>query len=296
MWSFVQQLLGYPPRENGVDRKTMTTPSGVEYGGDSREDGQVSYGFSLLRGKRATMEDFQYSQFERWNDEVVGLFGVFDGHGGADAATYVKMNLFKNMMTHEKFASDIEKATEDSYRETDENYLEQGISKRDDGCTAVTAVLVGRRLIVANVGDSRAVLCRQGKALQLTIDHKPNEATERQRIESLGGMVVWAGTWRVGGVLAVSRAFGDRPLKKFVRADPDLWLDELTENDDFIILASDGLWDVVSNEDAVGYVGEILGQDPAKDARKAAVALAELALGRGSNDNISCIIVCFNFS
>ena len=82
----------------------------------------------------------------------------------------------------------------------------------------------------------------------MSMDHKPNESSEKQRIENLGGMVVWAGTWRVGGVLAVSRAFGDRPLKKYVKADPHVKSEDITKDDEFVILASDGLWDVVTNE------------------------------------------------
>lgn len=85
-------------------------------------------------------------------------------------------------------------------------------------------------------------------AIALSVDHKPNSKEERARIESLGGVVVWAGTWRVGGVLAVSRAFGDRPLKRFVIPTPDTKEELLGHDDEFIVLASDGLWDVMSNQ------------------------------------------------
>jgi hypothetical protein len=85
-------------------------------------------------------------------------------------------------------------------------------------------------------------------AVAMTTDHKPNTKEERQRIEKAGGVVVWAGTWRVGGVLAVSRAFGDRPLKPFVIPTPDIQDEWLSHDDEFLILASDGLWDVVSNQ------------------------------------------------
>jgi protein phosphatase 1L len=82
----------------------------------------------------------------------------------------------------------------------------------------------------------------------MSIDHKPNTREERTRIEDAGGVVVWAGTWRVGGVLAVSRAFGDRPLKRYVIPTPDIREEVLTEADECLILASDGLWDVISNQ------------------------------------------------
>jgi len=85
-------------------------------------------------------------------------------------------------------------------------------------------------------------------AQALSVDHKPNSKDERQRIENAGGVVVWAGTWRVCGVLAVSRAFGDRPLKRYVIATPDIKEENLKDDDEFLILASDGLWDVMSNQ------------------------------------------------
>lgn len=261
-------------------------------GGDTRPDGKVSYGFSLLRGKRSNMEDFHHAQFktEPKSGEVVGLFGVFDGHGGPNAADYVRSNLFINLLQHTKFNTDIASALVESFEHTDTEYLKQNDNaSRDDGCTAVTAVVVGDRLLVANVGDSRAVLARDGKAVPMSVDHKPNSREERSRIEDAGGVVVWAGTWRVGGVLAVSRAFGDRPLKRYVIPTPDIREEVLSEVDDCLILASDGLWDVVSNQDAVALVKDIA------EAEKAAEHLVQEAYQRGSNDNISCVVLKFKY-
>lgn len=262
------------------------------HGGDTRPDGKVSYGFSLLRGKRSSMEDFHQAMFQLdpRTGEVVGLFGVFDGHGGPNAADFVRSNLFINLLRHTKFNTDVTTALVDSFEYTDTQYLKLVDSNsKDDGCTAVTAVVVGQRLLVANVGDSRAVLSRKGKAIPMSVDHKPNTREERTRIEDAGGVVVWAGTWRVGGVLAVSRAFGDRPLKRYVIPTPDIRDEVLTSDDDCLILASDGLWDVVSNQDAVALVRNI------KEADRAAHRLVEEAFQRGSNDNISCVVLKFRF-
>jgi protein phosphatase 1L len=118
----------------------------------------------------------------------------------------------------------------------------------------LSTVLVGDRLLVANVGDSRAVVCISGEAIAFSTDHKPNRTDERQRIEDAGGVVMWSGTWRVGGVLAVSRAFGDRLLKKYVVADPEIQEESITKDVEFVVLASDGLWDVVSNQNVVTMV------------------------------------------
>ncbi|XP_064953763.1 probable protein phosphatase 2C 59 [Musa acuminata AAA Group] len=130
---------------------------------------------------------------------------------------------------------------------------------REAGSTASTAVLVGDRLLVANVGDSRAVICRGGD-----------------------------GTWRVGGVLAVSRAFGDRHLKQFVVADPEIHEEAVDGSLEFLILASDGLWDVVTNEEEVVAIVKPL-QDPEQAAKK----LLQEAYQRGSSDNIACVVVQF---
>ncbi|KAH9576446.1 hypothetical protein CY35_01G161700 [Sphagnum magellanicum] len=258
-------------------------------GGGVSENLKFSYGFSSLRGKRASMEDFHDTMIHKVGSQVIGLFGVFDGHGGSRAAEYVKKHLFDNLLKHPKFIDDTKLAIAEAYKQTDQDYLKTEISQsRDAGSTASTAVLVGDRLLVANVGDSRAVICRGGKAVALSTDHKPNRTDERQRIEDAGGVVMWAGTWRVGGVLAVSRAFGDRLLKQYVVADPEIQEDTIKEGVDFLVLASDGLWDVVSNQDAVSMVATI------PDAEEAANKLTGEAFRRGSADNITCVIVRFN--
>eukprot|EP01018_Ginkgo_biloba_P019533 Gb_23929 [translate_table: standard] len=127
-------------------------------------------------------------------------------------------------------------------------------------------------------------------AIPLSEDHKPNRSDERQRIEQAGGNVMWAGTWRVGGVLAVSRAFGNRLLKRFVVAEPEIQEEIIKDDVEFLVIASDGLWDVISNEDAVSLVKSI--EDPEAAARK----LTETAFAKGSADNITCVVVRFNHS
>ncbi|PPD89648.1 hypothetical protein GOBAR_DD13406 [Gossypium barbadense] len=218
---------------------------------------------------------------------VIGS-GQYCGHGGARAAEYVKQNLFSNLIRHPKFISDTKSAIADAYNHTDSEFLKsENNQNRDAGSTASTAILVGDRLLVANVGDSRAVICRGGNAFAVSRDHKPDQSDERQRIEDAGGFVMWAGTWRVGGVLAVSRAFGDRLLKQYVVADPEIQEEKIDSSLEFLILASDGLWDVVSNEEAVAMV------KPVQDPEQAAKRLMQEACQRGSADNITCVVVRF---
>ncbi|XP_020878028.1 probable protein phosphatase 2C 71 isoform X1 [Arabidopsis lyrata subsp. lyrata] len=314
-------------------------------GGGLSQNGKFSYGYASSAGKRSSMEDFFETRIDGIDGEIVGLFGVFDGHGGARAAEYVKRHLFSNLITHPKFISDTKSAIADAYTHTDSELLKSENSHtRDAGSTASTAILVGDRLLVANVGDSRAVICRGGNGILLRFlishhdswyyllissemnlcalvafavsrDHKPDQSDERERIENAGGFVMWAGTWRVGGVLAVSRAFGDRLLKQYVVADPEIQVcnipsltyvlylphtctyvlrsclelqeEKIDDSLEFLILASDGLWDVFSNEEAVAVVKEV--EDPEESTKK----LVGEAIRRGSADNITCVVVRF---
>ncbi|EES04525.1 hypothetical protein BDA96_04G046300 [Sorghum bicolor] len=252
------------------------------------ENGRFSYGVASSPGKRASMEDFYEARIDDVDGEKVGMFGVYDGHGGVRAAEYVKQHLFSNLIKHPKFITDTKAAIAETYNQTDSEFLKADSSQtRDAGSTASTAIIVGDRLLVANVGDSRAVICKGGQAIAVSRDHKPDQTDERQRIEDAGGFVMWAGTWRVGGVLAVSRAFGDKLLKQYVVADPEIKEEVVDSSLEFLILASDGLWDVVTNEEAVAMVKPI--QDPQEAANK----LLEEASRRGSSDNITVVIVRF---
>ncbi|XP_062223604.1 probable protein phosphatase 2C member 13, mitochondrial [Phragmites australis] len=277
------------PQRRSAGALPQAHDGGYASGGWEREDGNLRCGYSSFRGKRATMEDFYDVKLTEIDGHAVSLFGVFDGHGGSRAAEYLREHLFENLMKHPKFLTDTKLAISETYQKTDTDFLEsESNAFRDDGSTASTAVLVGDHLYVANVGDSRAVISKAGKAMALSEDHKPNRTDERKRIENAGGIVIWAGTWRVGGVLAMSRAFGNRLLKPFVVAEPEIQEEQVNGELECLVLASDGLWDVVENEEAVS-----LGKSedmPESAARK----LTEIAYSRGSADNITCIVVQFH--
>ncbi|KAK0088749.1 hypothetical protein PV325_010856 [Microctonus aethiopoides] len=158
------------------------------------------------------------------------------------------------------------------------------------GTTALIAILDDNKLIVANVGDSRGVMCdNKGNVIPLSFDHKPQQQRERQRINKAGGLVTFNGVWRVAGILATSRALGDYPLKdkKFVIADPDILTFDLDDHDPmFLILASDGLWDTFTNEDAVAFIRERL-NEPYYGAK----SITLQSYYRGSLDNITVVVI-----
>ncbi|KAM3962738.1 protein phosphatase 1L [Aphomia sociella] len=160
------------------------------------------------------------------------------------------------------------------------------------GTTALIAIMEGNYLIVANVGDSRGVMCdSRGNAIPVSFDHKPQQVREQKRIEAAGGYIAFNGVWRVAGILATSRAMGDYPLKdkKFVIADPDILTFNLDDHKPmFLVLASDGLWDTFSNEEAVKFIKERL-DEPDYGAK----SLTLQAYYRGSVDNITVLIINF---
>ncbi|CAL5035654.1 unnamed protein product [Urochloa decumbens] len=183
------------------------------------------------------------------------------------------------------------------------------------GSTAVVAVLVRGRVVVANCGDSRAVLCRRRAPVPLSDDHKPNRPDELARIQAAGGRVVFNNGHRVRGILAMSRALGDRMLRPEVIAEPEITVTDRTPEDECLILASDGMWDAVPNEiacsvarqclqdgnpatapvdDAAAASGEgvaAAGPEPAERCSNAASLLVRLAFGRDSWDNISVVVI-----
>ncbi|KAI3751142.1 hypothetical protein L2E82_22188 [Cichorium intybus] len=168
------------------------------------------------------------------------------------------------------------------------------------GSTAVVAVVGDKEIVVANCGDSKAVLSRGGVTVPLSVEHKPDQPDELERIELLGGRVIeWNGP-RVMGVLATSRSIGDKQLKPYVISKPEVTVNKREDADEFMILASDGLWDVISNDSACDVVRKYLDmwsykRRSLKENRKrtpnVAVFLTKLAMVHGSSDNISVIVV-----
>lgn len=251
--------------------------------------GQIKYGFSLVKGKaNHPMEDYHVAKFVQLEGHELGLFAIYDGHLGDSVPAYLQKHLFPNILKDDEFWTDPTRAISKAYERTDQAILSHSPDLGRGGSTAVTAILInGQKFWVANVGDSRAVLSRRGQAEQMTTDHEPN--TERGSIENRGGFVsnMPGDVARVNGQLAVSRAFGDKNLKSHLRSDPDIQTMDVDANTDLLILASDGLWKVMSNQEAVDIARKT------KDPHKAAKQLAVEALNRDSKDDISCIVVRF---
>ncbi|XP_017865497.1 PREDICTED: probable protein phosphatase CG10417 [Drosophila arizonae] len=176
---------------------------------------------------------------------------------------------------------------------------------KDSGCTAVVGLLHGRDLYVANAGDSRCVICRNGKAIDMSLDHKPEDDEESARIIKAGGRVTLDG--RVNGGLNLSRALGDHAYKtnlelpaeaQMISALPDVKKLIITPEDEFMVLACDGIWNYMSSEEVVDFVRMRL-KDSSKKLSQICEelfdnCLAPNTMGDGTGcDNMTAVIVKF---
>ncbi|KAA8521096.1 hypothetical protein F0562_011751 [Nyssa sinensis] len=200
-------------------------------------------------------------------------------------ADYVADNLGKNIVKSlgKTEEDQLEATIRRGYLLTDEEFLSQGVS---GGACAASVLLKGGEVHVANVGDCRVVLSRKGVAYALTNDHRPSREDERLRIENSGGYVHCRnGVWRVNGSLAVSRAIGDLHLKQWVISEPEIKKLPLTSDCEFLIMASDGLWDKVNDQEAVDVV--LRDKNSIESCRK----LVDISSNRGNIDDITVMVI-----
>ncbi|KAH9614976.1 hypothetical protein KSS87_014095 [Heliosperma pusillum] len=212
-------------------------------------------GLFSVKGQKKFMEDSHKIISSINGNPNKGFFGVYDGHGGRKAAEFVAERLHRNIIEMvENCQGNIvkEEAVKAAYLRTDREFLEQDVAS---GACCITVLIEGGEMIVSNLGDCRAVVCRGGVAEALTKDHRPEREDERKRIEDEGGYVEFnKGSWRVHGILSVSRGIGDAHLKEWVVSEPDSRILDLAPDMDFLVLASDGLWELVGCQEAVDVV------------------------------------------
>lgn len=226
----------------------------------------LRYGVASMQGWRVEMEDAHCAvtglgeELQDWS-----FFAVFDGHAGARVSAHCADHLLECIVQTEEFRhDDVTKGIRSGFLHLDNRMRElPELASGEDksGSTAVCALISPRQVYVANCGDSRAVLCRSGQPVFATRDHKPVLPSEKERIIRAGGSVM---IQRVNGSLAVSRALGDfeyknvegrGPCEQLVSPEPEVSvMDRDEERDEFLVLACDGVWDVMSNEDLCDFV------------------------------------------
>jgi serine/threonine protein phosphatase PrpC len=257
-------------------------------------EGDVISGHSSKQGIRPSMEDevliLPNEVLDGGSVEgPVSIYAVFDGHGGHAAARYVRDNL-RTILIEELKLAQPEDALKSAFERVDTAFL----AACPDGSGTTACVLLrdkaSKQLWVANAGDSRAVLCGREGVVPLSSDHKADRADEVARIRKAGGFVIHK---RVMGELAVSRAIGDMSFKQesaLVIATPEVVSRKQEEGDEFVVLACDGLFDVMSNDAVCNFVRAQF--QKARSPEQAAEALADHALSQlGTRDNVSIVVV-----
>ncbi|KAG8369291.1 hypothetical protein BUALT_Bualt15G0136100 [Buddleja alternifolia] len=307
---------GKPPRHLSVVRHSISTttlvsPSDLasDIGVKSPSDLISSYlpifrsGSCAEKGPKQYMEDEHIciDNLPQHLGDIGGFpspgafYGVFDGHGGTDAASFIRNKILNYIVEDSFFPACLEKAIKSAFLKADYAFANDSSLDISSGTTAITAFISGRKMVVANAGDCRAVLGKRGKAIEMSKDHKPNYTSERLRIEKLGG-VIYDGY--LNGQLSVSRALGDWHMKGSkgsacpLSAEPELQEALLTEDDEFLIMGCDGLWDVMSSQFAVTMARKelMLHNDPERCSRE----LVREALKRNTCDNLTVIVICFS--
>ncbi|KAF1849771.1 protein phosphatase-like protein 2c [Cucurbitaria berberidis CBS 394.84] len=237
------------------------------------ENGQgesLIFGVSSMQGWRISMEDAHATVLDLTAedgkptpaDKRLAFFGVYDGHGGDKVAIYTGEKLHQIVTKQEAFKEgDLKKALQDGFLATDRAILSDPKYEEEvSGCTASVGIISKDKIYVANAGDSRSVLGVKGRAKPLSFDHKPQNEAEKARIQAAGGFVDFG---RVNGNLALSRAIGDFEFKKsadlppeqqIVTAFPDVEIHDINQDDEFLVVACDGIWDCQSSQAVIEFV------------------------------------------
>ncbi len=257
------------------------------------------------------------------------FFGLYDGHGGKGCSFYLKDNMHKNI--NEFSSLGIKRGineTEENFKK-EEGLNENGEIKDASGSCGIIAMIKDRKCIIANVGDSRLVIFKNGTISFTTEDHKPDSDVEKKRIELAGGKIYQTPSlfplfqngkqieipWRVlPGRLSVSRTFGDIEAKdeKFggmkgvVVAMPDITEIELNDEYNFIVIGCDGIFDVLTNEELLECIRIVLKEkkmteyinddDVHELCGEFAAMIIKSALAKDSFDNVSCIVIAINLN
>ncbi|XP_034836660.1 probable protein phosphatase 2C T23F11.1 isoform X2 [Maniola hyperantus] len=269
------------------------------------QDSRYLVGSSCMQGWRVSMDDSHTQILSLPDDPGTAFFAVYDGHGGANIAEYAGKHLHKFITVRPEYhLGNIEEALKQGFLDMDQAMLEEDMQEKVAGSTAVVVMIKDNTLYCANVGDSRAIASVRGTVEVLSYDHKPNNEEELRRITAGGG---WVQLNRVNGNLALSRALGDyifkrnyrlSPRDQIVTAYPDVQVRQLTEDWEFIVIACDGIWEVLSNEEVLSFcrVRLLSGWEPAAvcEALMQLCLAPNCATGGLGCDNMTVLIICLS--
>ena len=235
----------------------------------------------LEQGKRDYMEDNVFY----FNNNYLHFSSIFDGHGGDECSLFLRKNLFQNFQKTINKQKKIKSSLITTFAKLNETFLNRNVHS---GSTCNTLIINKKinKFYVANVGDSRAIICdKYGKAHTISKDHKPTDKKERNRIIKSGGYVEYN---RVNGILAMSRAFGDKNIAKYITAVPDIF-EGLLQNINYIVQGSDGLYDVLTNQAICNFINNLIKHKVSLN-RIPKMLIRHAIDVKKSTDNVSVII------
>ena len=225
------------------------------------------------------------------NKTNVNLFGIYDGHGGNIISKYLK-KIIPKLYYDTKRNTPFKKSLHNKIF----NHIQNKILESKYGFTMGSTCLLcffynyNNKLYLntVNLGDCRAVLIYDDNTVKaITTDHKPDEINERIRIKKLGGKIYKDrdNTYRIGD-LSVSKSFGDGDNYPFISQEPDIFYDVITDKCKYLVMACDGFWDVIKNEELPQLIKNC-------NEKYLSVYLTNIALKKGTDDNISIIVIQF---
>nr|CAB3256052.1 integrin-linked kinase-associated serine/threonine phosphatase 2C-like [Phallusia mammillata] len=314
-----------------VSRKRPSTDAGKNVKHEAKQQKLSNVFLATLqsyvaerKGERDDMQDAHVLMdnctqlFKQLSSKIsrVAYFAVFDGHGGSKASKHCAERLHVHLSQKipksdvSNFDKEMKRQVLDSFKSIDEEFLKEASTKKPvwkDGTTVCCVLVLDDTLYIANLGDSKAILCRyqaeskKHVSIPLSKEHNPSNYEERQRIQKAGGSVREG---RVLGILEVSRSIGDGQYKRCgVINVPDVKRCQLCSNDRFILIACDGLWKVYNPDQAIQFVLAVLQDNsvqPPEDSNKtlenyrfemACNRLASEAVRKGSADNVTVVLV-----
>jgi serine/threonine protein phosphatase PrpC len=234
------------------------------------------------------------------NKKNLNIFGIYDGHGGKFVSKFIAEKLPKYFYNKNIIlpltSKYIKKCFENIQTYLEKKYQDKALKCGSTCIMAIDYIYNHKRIIdIINLGDCRCVISKNNIGLVMTKDHKPHWPEEAERISKMGGKIYHDGyDWRIGD-LSVSRAFGDIDNKPYISSVPDIFRHNITSKDQFMIIGCDGLWDVIENQEAVNFILLNAYDKNGNRIKSSNLAnkLADLAIKKGSTDNVSIIIIFF---
>eukprot|EP00830_Metopus_es_P009425 TRINITY_DN1908_c0_g3_i3.p1 TRINITY_DN1908_c0_g3~~TRINITY_DN1908_c0_g3_i3.p1 ORF type:complete len:382 (+),score=62.13 TRINITY_DN1908_c0_g3_i3:98-1147(+) len=300
------------------------------------ETDMLKYCATSMQGWRINMEDAHLSISKFGGDPTACLFAVFDGHGGIEIAEFARLHFpeellknpdyiagrFKEALSATFLKIDAILSTEAGKKEVNaltekfkdpskisrlsSTYGEEEWDQDYIGCTSNVLLIKNKTLYIANAGDSRSIASVKGKVVELSHDHKPDLESERKRILKAGGCI-WEG--RIEDNLYLSRALGNQrfkansnlqPQEQIVIADPEVQIEKLTSDYDFIIMGCDGVYETKTNQQIIDFFAEQF-KSPTQPSLKTAVekfldsnlSTDYMKTDGAGCDNMTCIAIIF---